>query len=329
MTTMQISRLAATAALGVTMAVSGVVSERTRAAEFPTGTVTIVVPRAPGGGSDNLSRLLQPVLEEKLGVPVVVENRPDASAVLGPRLVSKAKPDGHKIFFSDNAFYQTPAIIKDLPYDPIGDFSGISMLARSPVILVARPDLPAKTGTELVKYAKTKPGKLTYSHGGIGASTHLAGIQFNLEAGTEIVHVPYASSGPALNALLGGHVDMHFGGISSSRAQVEAGKVVAIGVTGSQRAPAMPDVPTLEESGVPGVTITSLWGVHAPAGTPIEARRKLQEAFVAAMQDPRVTKRLAALGYIPIGNTPEEHHTQTKELIEYWIDVGKKVKLAD
>lgn len=321
----RVSRIVVSALLGLAMAVPSVAA---LASDFPKGTITIIVPRAPGGGSDNLSRLLQPTMEKKLGVPVVIENRPDASAVLGAQLVSRAKPDGYTLYFSDNAFYQNPAIIKDLPYDPIADFSGIIMLAQSPVILTVHPDVPVKTAKELVKYAKEKAGKLTYSHGGIGASTHLAGIQLNMAAGTNIVHVPYASSGPALNALLGGHVTMHFGGINSSKSHVKAGSLRAIGLTGGQRASAMPDVPTLKEAGVPGVEITSLWGVHAPAGTPLEIRKKLRDAFVESMADPDVKKRLDDLGYTPIGNTPEEHQTQTKELIEYWRDVGKRVNLS-
>lgn len=319
------SRTAAAVVLGLSMAVSGTVL----AQDFPTDTITIVVPRAPGGGSDNLSRLLQPALEQKLGVPVVVENRPDASAVLGAQIVSGAEPDGYTLFFADNAFYQNPAVIGDLPYDPVADFSGITMLAQSPVLLVVHPGVPAKTATELVDYAKERPGDLTFSHGGIGASTHLAGIQLNIEAGTEIVHVPYPSSGPALNALLGRHVDMHFGGINSAKSHVEAGSIVAIGVTGSERAAAMPDVPTLEEAGVPGVTITSVWGVHAPAGTPLEVREKLRNAFVEVMAQPSVKERLDNLGYLPIGNTPEEHEAQTKELVAYWLDVATRVDLSD
>lgn len=320
-----VSKTAAAMVLGLAVATSGTVL----AQEFPTGTITIVVPRAPGGGSDNLSRLLQPMLEQKLGVPVVVENRPDASAVLGAQIVSRAEPDGHTLFFADNAFYQNPAIIGDLPYDPIGDFSGITMLAQSPVLLVVHPDVPVTTATELVDYALERPGELTFSHGGIGASTHLAGIQLNIESGTEITHIPYPSSGPALNALLGGHVTMHFGGINSAKSHVEAGSIVAIGVTGSERAAAMPDVPTLEESGVPGVTITSLWGVHAPAGTPLAVREKLRDAFVAAMAEPSLKERLDNLGYIPIGNTAEEHQAQTEELVSYWLDVATRVDLAD
>jgi len=152
---------------------------------------------------------------------------------------------------------------------------------------------------------------------------------FNLKAGTELLHVPFKSSGQAMNSLLGGHVNMQFGGISSARVHVEEGKLRAIGLTGSRRDPSMPNVPTLAEDGLPGVDITSVWGVHTPAKAPLELRQRLRAAFVAAMQEPETAKKLADLGFQVIGNTPEEHQSQTADLVSLWLDVSKKVNLRE
>ncbi|MCC7276511.1 MAG: tripartite tricarboxylate transporter substrate binding protein [Alphaproteobacteria bacterium] len=297
------------------------------AQSFPSGPVKIIVPRAPGGGSDNITRMIGPALEKKLGVPVVIENRPDATAVLGADLVAKAKPDGYTVYLSDNSFYQNPAILDSLPYDTIKDFTAVTMLAQGPVILIVHPSIQAKTLPELIALAKKS--KLTFASGGIGSSTHLVGVMLNLKAGTSITHVPFKSSGPALNALLGGHVSMQFGGISSARPFVEQGKVRAIALTGDRRDPSMPDVPTFQEGGLQGADVTSVWGIHAPAGTPLAVRRVLRDAVVAVMREPEMTKTLAERGYDIIGNTPEEHQKQTEALVTQWIEVGKKVNLKE
>lgn len=324
---MKIGRIR-TGALAATVLGGGmVIADIAAAQSFPTSEVTIVVPRAPGGGSDNIARILQEPLRERFGVPVVVDNRPDASAVIGTELVSRAAPDGYTLYLSDNAFYQNPAMIPNLPYDPVEDFVGVTRLARSPVILVVHPEVPATNTTELVEFISNTPG-VTYSHGGIGASTHLAGIQFNIAAGTDATHVPYPSSGPALNAVLGGHVEMHMGGISSARAQIEAGAVRAIGLTGPDRHPAVPDVPTLEEDGLPGVSITSVWGILAPAGTPLEIRTIVADTVRDAMNDPEVAERLAAAGYLTVASTPEEHDAESRELIAYWRQIATEVDLS-
>jgi tripartite-type tricarboxylate transporter receptor subunit TctC len=315
------------AMLGSLLALLALAAVPAAAQSFPSGPVKIIVPRAPGGGSDNITRLISPALEKKLGVPVVIENRPDATAVIGADLVAKAKPDGYTLYLSDNSFYQNPAILDSVPYDTIKDFTAVTMLAQGPVILIVHPGVAAKTLPELLDLAKKS--KLTYASGGIGSSTHLVGVMMNLKAGTNITHVPFKSSGPALNALLGGHVTMQFGGISSARPHVEQGKVRAIALTGERRDPSMPNVPTFREAGLDGADVTSVWGVHAPAQTPIEVRRALRDALVAVMRDPEMTQKLADRGYDIIGNTPEEHQKQTEALVTQWIEVGKKVNLKE
>ena len=295
---------------------------------FPSRAIRVIVPRAPGGGSDIIARILSQGMQQKSGQPFIVENRPDASAVVGAVQVANAAPDGYTLFLADNAFYQNPAVMRKLPYDALKDFSGVTMLAHGPVILVVNPSVPATDVTTLVQYAKVNPGKLTYGSGGIGASTHLAGVLFNNAAGVDTVHVPFRSSGPALDALLGGHISMQFGGISSARPHIESGKIRAIAVTGRRRDPSMPNVPTFEESGLKGVDMTSIWGIHAPAGTPLPARRVLRDLFAEVMRMPEVTKRMNDQGYDIIGSTPDEHDAETRRLVAFWLDLGKKVKLS-
>lgn len=299
------------------------------AQSFPSKPVRLIVPRAPGGGTDILSRLLSPALQRILGQPVIVENKPDATAVVGSELVMRADPDGHVMLVADNALYQNPAILEQLPYDTLRDFAGVTMLAQSPVILVAHPSVPARNTRELIAHAKANPGKVSFASGGIGSSTHFSGIMFNLKAGTQLLHVPFKSSGQAMSQLLGGHVNLQFGGISSARAHVESGKLRAIGLTGTRRDASMPTVPTMAEDGLPGVDVTSVWGVHLPAKASIEVRRRLRDAFVQAMADPATAKKLAELGFQTIGNTPEEHQKQTAELVATWVDIGKKVNLKE
>jgi tripartite-type tricarboxylate transporter receptor subunit TctC len=285
------------------------------------------VPRAPGGGSDIIARLLSPGMQQKSGQPFIVENRPDASAVIGAVQVAGATPDGYTLFLSDNAFYQNPAVIRKLPYDTLKDFSAVTMLAQAPVFLAIHPGVPATDVKSLVQYAKANPGKLTYGSGGIGASTHLAGVQFNNAAGVDTVHVPFRSAGPALDALLGGHISMLFGS-TAARPHIESGKLRALAITGRKRDPSMPNVPTFEESGLKGVDITSIWGVHAPAGTPLAARRALRDLLVEVMRAPEVTRRMNEQGYDIIGSTPEEHEAETRRLVAYWLELATRVKIG-
>lgn len=294
---------------------------------YPNRAIQVVVPRAPGGGSDILARLLAPNMQKRAGQPFVIENRPDASAVVGAVAVARAAPDGYTAFLADNAFYQNPAVLKSLPYDTIKDFSGVTMFAQGPVILIVDASLPVKNLRELIAYAKANPGKLSYGSGGIGASTHLSGVLFDLAAGVKTEHVPFKSSGQALQSLLGGHIQMQWGGISSARQYIENGKVRAIAVTGSRRDRSAPDVPTFEESGLKGVDITSIWGLHAPAGTPLPVRRTLRDMIVEVMRMPEVTTRMNELGYDIIGSTPEEHDAETRRLVAFWLDLGTRINL--
>lgn len=315
------------AALAGGVAVGAAWGTRDARADYPDRILRAIVPRAPGGGTDILARLMAPGIQERLKQSFIIENRADASTVVGSSAVAQSAPDGYTFLHTDNAFYQNPAILKTLPYDTIKDFSGVTMLAQAPVILIVNAAVPAKSLNELLDYARANPGKISYGSGGVGASTHLAGVLFNLSAKLDIVHVPFRSSGPALDALLGGHVTMNFGGISSARAFVEDGKLRALAITGPKRDPGLPDVPTFDELGVP-VDITSIWGVHIPANAPLDVRRKLRDAMVDTMRTPQVSQRMAELGYEIIGSTPEELDQQTRQLVGFWLEVSKRVPLT-
>ena len=321
---MRISRRATLAGALAAGAMWGVRGAR---ADYPDRVLKAIVPRAPGGGTDILARLMAPGIQERLKQSFIIKNRADASTVVGSSAVAQAAPDGYTFLHTDNAFYQNPAILKSLPYDTIKDFSGVTMLAQAPVILIINSAVPAKTLPELLAYARANPGKASFASGGVGASTHLAGVLFNLSAKLDIVHVPFRSSGPALDALLGGHVTMGFGGISSARPFIEDGKVRALALTGKKRDPGLPDVPTFDELGVP-VDIMSIWGVHMPASTPLDIRRKLRDAMVDTMRTEAITKRMAELGYEVIGNTPEEQDAETRRLVSFWLEVSKRVQLS-
>ncbi|MEO6487804.1 MAG: tripartite tricarboxylate transporter substrate binding protein [Thermoanaerobaculia bacterium] len=299
------------------------------AQQYPSQPVTFIVPRTPGGGSDIIIRTLASELSKKLGVLVLIENRPDSAAIIGAQLVAQSKPDGYRFYLSDNSFYQNPAINNALPYDTIKDFTAVTMLAEGPVLMVANPNVPAKNLKEVIELAKKEPDKYTFGSGGIGSSTHLIGVLLNLEAGTRIRHIPYKSAGDSVAAVIGGHTSYQFGGISSARVHAESGKVVPIALTGSKRNPAMPNVPTMGETGLEAVDVTSVWGVHAPAGTPLAIRQKVRDAFAAVMADSEMTRKLNSLGYTPIGNTPEEHQAMTERIVNRWVALSKKVNLSD
>lgn len=292
--------------------------------EYPSRVIRFVVPRAPGGGSDILARTIAPAVGTRLGQTIVVENRPDATAIVGAELVARSRPDGYTLYVADNSFYFNPAIQPRLPYDTLADFSAITMLAQATVVLMLGPAVPARTLDELIAYGRANPGRLSYASGGVGASTHFAGVLFSLQAGLQTLHVPYRSSGPALAALLSGEVSMNFGGFATAGQLIRAGTVTVIAKTTPG---AGPGIPTFAEAGLPGVDVGSLWGLHAPAGTPLEIRRKLRDACAVVMTEPAMNARLKELGYEPICNTPEEHQRQTAEIVARWVEIGRRVNL--
>ncbi len=294
---------------------------------YPIRPIRLIVPFGAAGGTDNLARIIEPVVSKALGQPLVIENRPGASSIIGMDAVAKSEPNGYTIVMTDTSIAVNPSLHKNLPYDTLKDFEPVSLLATAPVILVAHPKVPAKTIQEFVSFAKEHPGKLNYASGGNGASTHLGGELLKLVAGIDLVHVPYKGTGPAMNDLLGGHVDVMISGISSARPHLDSGALRAFAVTGDQRNSAVPNVPTFREVGLDGVTASTYWGVLAPKGTPKQIVERLSEEFGKAMRDPEIIARIEQLGYLPIGGSPAEYGQNLKSEIDKWGEVVRNANI--
>ena len=263
-----------------------------------------------------------------MGQQLIIENRPGGNTFIGTELVTKAAPDGYTLMATDTAVLVNPGLFRaKVPFDTVKSLTGLTMMAYAPVLLVVHPSVQANTLPELLAIARAKPGSLNYASGGSGTSTHLAAELMKLAANVSITHIPYKGTGPAMTDLLAGQVHMQFAGISSARTHVEAGRLRALAVTNKTRNPAMPAVPTFEEFGLQGVDADSYWGVYAPSGVPAATLAILNRHFVAALRSPAHAERLAALGYLPIANTPQEHTQQMQSMIARWTDVIDKLKI--
>ncbi len=292
-----------------------------RSAQFPDKSVRVVVPYGPGGGTDNLMRMLAPAISESLGQTLVIDNKPGGASVIGTDTVAKAPADGHTLLASDLALLVNPGLFPKLPFDTVKDLAGVTMMATAPVLLVVHPSVPARNLQELLAMARAKPGSMNYASGGNGASTHLAGELMKIAAKVDIVHIPYKGTAPAMNDLLAGQVQMQFAGISTARQHVEAGKLRAIAMTGTGRNAAMPEVPTFIEQGLEGVDADTWWGLYAPSATPADVVARLNRDFVKALKSPALADRLTAAGFVPIANSPAEHTEMMRRMIARWIDV--------
>ncbi|BEG76368.1 Bug family tripartite tricarboxylate transporter substrate binding protein [Achromobacter xylosoxidans] len=295
---------------------------------YPERPVTLVVGYAAGGATDIVARLVAKALTDELGQTIVVENKTGANSNIGAEIVSRAAPDGYTLYVGSIANTINRTLYSKLNYDFIKDFKPIGLLATIPNILVVNPKLPVKTVPEYLAYAKANPGKLTCASSGSGSSIHLSCELFKMQTGTDILHVPYRGSGPAVADLLGGQVDSMFDNLPSSLPHVQAGKLRAIGVTSPQRLPAVPDVPTLAESGLPGFDVESWFGLMAPAGTPQPVIERLNQALNKALADPALVASYKQSGfYAPQPpNTPDTFAKKIASEIDKW---GAVVKRAD
>jgi tripartite-type tricarboxylate transporter receptor subunit TctC len=278
-----------------------------QAQAFPTKAITIIVPFSAGGTTDILARVLGQFISKDLGQPVIIDNRAGAGGNIGTQLVARAAPDGYTILMGTVGTHAiNQSLYPKLAFDPIKDFAPLTRVALVPNLLVANPAQPFKTVKELTAYAKANPGKVTFGSSGSGTSIHLSGELFKQMAGVDIQHVAYKGSAPAVNDLLGNHIAIMFDNMPSAISHVKAGKLRPLAVTTAQRSPALPDVPTIAEAGVPGYEATSWFGLLAPAKTPAPVVARLNASILKALADPDVKKKLLEQGAEPAGETPAQ-----------------------
>jgi tripartite-type tricarboxylate transporter receptor subunit TctC len=274
---------------------------------FPTRAVTMVVPFPPGGGTDTGARIVATKLAAKWGQPVLVENRGGAAGQVGTDFVAKSRPDGYTLLVGNIGTQSiNPALYKKLPYDPDTAFAPVSLLAELPLAMMVNPQVQARTPKEFIALAKGQPGKLSYSSSGAGGGPHLAAEMFKESTGTYILHVPYRGGGPAITDLLAGHVQLSFMTVLEAGGHIKAGKLRALAVTSSKRVSALPEVPTLGESVLPGFNSISWIGVLAPAGTPRDVVEKISSDVREVLASDDVKNRLTEMGSIPYGTTPAQ-----------------------
>jgi tripartite-type tricarboxylate transporter receptor subunit TctC len=299
--------------------------------EFPKQKpITLVVPFAPGGGNDILARAIAPRMGELLGQIIIVDNRPGAGGNLGAELVAHAAPDGYTIVIASSQVTMNPFLDMKVPFRIEKDFEPIGLMASVPLLLVANPREPYKNVQELIAYAKANPGKLNYSSPGNGTPQHLAGEVFAKMTQTEMTHVPYKGTGPSVTDLIAGQVQLSFATYASVAQHVQAGKLRALGVAGQKRSALMPQLPTVAEAGVRGYDASLWYSMLAPARTPPDIVRKLNEAMVGALRDPALATQLAQQGFETRTSTPDELRQYIAEELKRWqrIIVQNNIKVS-
>lgn len=293
-----------------------------RAAAYPAAAIRLVVAFTPGGPSDTLARIVGERLSAHLGQPVVIDNRPGAGGNIAADVVAKSPPDGYTLLMANNSILATnAALYGHLDFDPVTDFAPISLIGSQPNILVVNPAVPAHSVAELVAVAKERPGKLNYASSGAGTAAHLAGELFKLQAGIDIVHVPYRGAIPALTDLMGGRTDLMFATSASVLQFVGAGRLRALAVTTAKRSEAVADLPTVAESGYPEFEATTWHGLVAPAKTPAALIDRLAQTTREVLKEPDVQTRLSALGVEFVGDTPTEFAAYIKSETAKWAAV--------
>jgi tripartite-type tricarboxylate transporter receptor subunit TctC len=293
---------------------------------YPNRSVRVVVGFPAGGPTDVIARLVAQRLSESLGQQFFVENLGGAGGNIASGQVARATPDGYTIMAISTGFMVNPSLYAKVPYDPIKDFSAVTLVAVSPNVVVVNPKVPAKTLPELVQLIRDNPGKYSYAGPGVGSTPQLGGELFRLSYKLDLVHVPFTGAAPAVQATIGGHTPIAFTALPSSLAAIQAGQVRAIGVAATERAESIPDVPTFAEQGVNDQDADTLTGIVAPAGTPKAIVELLSREIAKGVAQPEFKERLAALGFKPVANTPDEFAARIKLEIEKW---GKVVRAAN
>jgi tripartite-type tricarboxylate transporter receptor subunit TctC len=326
---LSIARIAGTAALGATLvAASGVSAAQQRgkdAAAYPMRPVRVIVPYSPGGSSDAVARILSAKLPETLGQQFIIDNRPGAAGSLGREIVAKAAPDGYTLLVGDSPHTINTHVLRHVPYDPIRDFTPITLIATAPQVMIIHPGVPAKNLKEFIALAASQPGKLNYGSGGSGSITHLTGELFKLATKVDIVHVPYKSIANAMTDVIGGQIPAAFPTTAGATPHVKAGRLRALGITSTKRSSMLPDVPTFEESGVSGMVVTNWFGAFGPARLPKDIVATLHKAIVDMLHSPDGRAKFGALSLDIAATTPQEFEAHLKAELQKW---GRVVKAA-
>ena len=273
---------------------------------YPSGPLRIISPYPPGGGTDILSRTIGQKLNERLGQPVVVDNRAGANGTLGAALVAKAPPDGHTMLVVPAGYAANPALYKSLPYDQARDLAPVSHLASGPLVLVVHPALPVRSVKDLIALAKSRPGEINVGSAGNGSLPHLCAELFNAEGKVKLTHIPYKGSGTAIVDVMSGRVPVYFMNVLQSLPLIKSGKLRALGVTSPQRTAIAPELPAIAEAGLPGFDMTNWYGMLVPAATPRDVINKLQQETARVLNLPELKERLAGEGMTVVGSTPEQ-----------------------
>jgi len=311
-------------AVAATCSVDAVVAD-----DYPSRPIRIIVPYAPGGGADTVARIIARRLNDTIGQPLVIENRTGAGSILGTDMVAKAEPDGYTLLLGQSGPISiNPAVYKDLRYDPVKDFSPVTMTTAYPYILVVNAKLPAKSLQEFVALAKSKPGAMNYGTTGIGAANHLVTELFNGKAGLKMTHIPYRGTALAVADLVGGQVTMVFGDPISVLPHMQAGTLRALAVTSPQRSAVAPEVPTIAESGFPGFDAIAWHGILAPAKTPLNIVKRLNTEIVNALHHPETQALLVKQAMQTVGNTPEEFAAFIQKDIAVWKAVAAEADVS-
>ena len=310
-----IARLVAALATGLLLAVA------VQAQTFPTKPVHLIVPNAPGGAIDIMAQLFAQHLRPLWGQPVVVEYKPGAGTALGTEYVARSAPDGHTVCLVVTSHVINPSV-RPLGFDTIHDLSGVTMTAVSDIVIAATPSFPANNIRELIALAKKDPKKLSYASPGSGSSMHLAGELLKLQAGIDILHVPFKGSGPAYPEVMAGRIQLLIDPLFSSLSYIKSGRLKAIAITGPKRSTIAPDIPTVAET-IPGFNVLSIFGVVVPSATPRDIVHKLNADFIKVLQLPEVKARMAEFSLEPVGNTPEQFDAFIRAEIEKWATVVK------
>lgn len=327
MNLLSIRRKALAAAALATLTFAMPWAAHAQASDYPDKPIRFLVPYPPGGGTDVIARIVQERFQATLGQPVIIENKGGAGGSVGTEVVSRAAPDGYTVLFTLSSHTINPAIFTKLSFDTVRDFEPVGTVASLPQILVANPQLPANNVAELVALAKAKPGTLSFASVGNGSPGHLAGELFKIRTGTQMTHIPYRGGGPAVTDVIGGQVPLLWVSIPAAAQFVKTGKLKALGVSTLKRSAAFPDVPTLQEAGVPDFEVDSWYAMFVPARTPRPIIDKLNRALNTVLADPAIREKLLAQGSEGVGGTPQALGSIVAAELPKWAKLAKDANI--